>query len=252
MYLVTCWNYLLWCIYTFSRGDQKGDGGFRNPLQDQDHSLSSSTDNFPLENNQWRQQKMYSASSQDSSSDFKQINVRGFQLDQPMHDSDNESIITCQGLNSSFQSMDLYGSPSTIMQSLFGSDNNQQQPGSRLDQNQGMSYSLYQSSYGGINMPGGNGGGGGGGAELSTSNWSKFPPQPQEFVVNSPSKVQLADMSGSQLHFANNARFWNPSAGGVNDIRPPFFPSLQMQLPTSTFEDKPKVPQNVMKITTNS
>ncbi|PWA87024.1 basic helix-loop-helix (bHLH) DNA-binding superfamily protein [Artemisia annua] len=234
------------------RGDQKGDGGFRNLLEDQDHSLSSSTDNFPLENNQWRQQKMYSASSQDSSSDFKQINVRGFQLDQPMHDSDNESIITCQGLNSSFQSMDLYGSPSTIMQSLFGSDNNQQQLGSRLDQNQGMSYSLYQSSYGGINMPGGgNGGGGGGGAELSTSNWSKFPPQPQEFVVNSPSKVQLADMSGSQLHFANNARFWNPSAGGVNDIRPPFFPSLQMQLPTSTFEDKPKIAPKVVKESTS-
>nr|GEY41966.1 transcription factor bHLH123-like isoform X2 [Tanacetum cinerariifolium] len=92
---------------------------------------------------------------------------------------------------------------------------------------------------------------GGGGAELSTSNWSKFPPQPQEFVVNSPSKVQLADMSGSQLHFANNARYWNPSAGGVNDIRPPFFPSLQMQLPSSTFEDKPKIAPKVVKESTS-
>ncbi|KAJ0768571.1 hypothetical protein HanLR1_Chr03g0102661 [Helianthus annuus] len=155
------------------RGDHKSDSGFRNLLQDQD-SLSSNTTNFQLENNLWRPQKMYPASSQDSSSDFKQINVRGFHLDQQMPDSDSESIITCQGLNSSFQNMDLYGAPSTIMQSLFGSDHNQQQQDSNFDQNQGMSnYSLYQSSYGGLNVPGGVGGG-----ELSTSNWSKFPLNP--------------------------------------------------------------------------
>ncbi|KAJ0593494.1 putative transcription factor bHLH family [Helianthus annuus] len=224
------------------RGDHKSDSGFRNLLQDQD-SLSSNTTNFQLENNLWRPQKMYPASSQDSSSDFKQINVRGFHLDQQMPDSDSESIITCQGLNSSFQNMDLYGAPSTIMQSLFGSDHNQQQQDSNFDQNQGMSnYSLYQSSYGGLNVPGGVGGG-----ELSTSNWSKFPPQPLEFGVNSPSKVQL-DMGGNQLHFANNARFWNASAaGGVNDIRSSFFPSLQMQLPLSSFEDKPKITPKVVK-----
>ncbi|XP_022028524.1 transcription factor bHLH123 isoform X2 [Helianthus annuus] len=222
------------------RGDHKSDSGFRNLLQDQD-SLSSNTTNFQLENNLWRPQKMYPASSQDSSSDFKQINVRGFHLDQQMPDSDSESIITCQGLNSSFQNMDLYGAPSTIMQSLFGSDHNQQQD-SNFDQNQGMSnYSLYQSSYGALNVPGG-----GGGGELSTSNWSKYPPQPLEFGVNSPSKVQL-DMGGNQLHFANNARFWNASAaGGVNDIRSSFFPSLQMQLPLSSFEDKPKVKKEKM------
>ncbi|KAM0028964.1 putative transcription factor bHLH family [Helianthus debilis subsp. tardiflorus] len=223
------------------RGDHKSDSGFRNLLQDQD-SLSSNTTNFQHENNLWRPQKMYPASSQDSSSDFKQINVRGFHLDQQMPDSDSESIITCQGLNSSFQNMDLYGAPSTIMQSLFGSDHNQQQD-SNFDQNQGMSnYSLYQSSYGSLNVPGG-----GGGGELSTSNWSKFPPQPLEFGVNSPSKVQL-DMGGNQLHFANNARFWNASAaGGVNDIRSSFFPSLQMQLPLSSFEDKPKITPKVVK-----
>ncbi|KVI02218.1 hypothetical protein Ccrd_019468 [Cynara cardunculus var. scolymus] len=207
------------------RGDQKSNqSGYRNLLQDQDNNLSSNTNTFQLENNQWRSQKMYSANSQDSASDFKQINVvRGFQLDQPMHDSDNESIITCQGLNSSFQSMDLYGSPaSTIMQSLFGSDNNNQQQDSGFDQNQGMSYSLYQSSYGSMNMPGGGGG---------------------EFAINAHPKVQLpiADIGGNQLHFSNNARFWNASGGGVNDIRSGFFPSLQMQLPSSSFEDKPKV-----------
>ncbi|KAI3828265.1 hypothetical protein L1987_02363 [Smallanthus sonchifolius] len=108
-------------------------------------------DNFQLDNNQWRPQKMYLASSQDCSSEFKQIKIRGFQLDQPPQGSDNESVTSCQGLNSSFQNMDLYGSPSTIlMQSLFGSNNNQQQQedDSGFDQNQGICYSLYQSNYG--------------------------------------------------------------------------------------------------------
>ncbi|KAJ9551411.1 hypothetical protein OSB04_015456 [Centaurea solstitialis] len=231
------------------RGDQKS---YRNLLQDQDHNLSSNTNTFPLENNQWRSHKIYSTNSQDSSSDFKQINVRGFQLDhQPMHESDNESIITSQGLNSSFQSMDLYGNPSSaIMQSLFGSDNNQQQQqqDSGFDQNQGMNtnYSLYQSSYGGMTIPGS---GGGGGGELSSSNWSKFPSQPQDLIaINSPQKVQLPDIGGTtQLHFANNARFWNASGGGVNDTRSTLFPSLQMQLPSSTFEDKAKITSKIVK-----
>ncbi|KAI3804780.1 hypothetical protein L1987_26587 [Smallanthus sonchifolius] len=235
------WNQALF------RGDQKSDSGFRNLLQDQENSLSSTTTNFQLENNLWRPQKMYPSASQDSSSDFKQINVRGFHLDQQMPDSDNESIITCQGLNSSFQNMDLYGTPSAIMQSLFGSDNNQQHQDSSFDQNQVMSYSLYQSSYGGMNVPPASGGGG----EVSSSNWPKFPPQPQEFGVNSPSKVQLPDMGGNQLHFANNARFWNASAG-VNDIRPSFFPSLQMQLPLSSFEDKHKITSKVVKESSTS
>ncbi|KAI3755836.1 hypothetical protein L1987_55645 [Smallanthus sonchifolius] len=219
------WNQALF------RGDEKSDSGFRNLLQDQENSLSSTTTNF--------------------SSDFKQINVRGFHLDQPMPDSDNESIITCQGLNSSFQNMDLYGTtPSAIMQSLFGSDNNinQQHQDSSFDQNQVMSYSLYQSSYGGINVPSA---GGGGGVEVSSSNWPKFPPQPHEFGVNSPSKVQLPDMGGNQLHFANNVRFWNAS-GGVNGIRSSFFPSLQMQLPLSSFEDKPKITSKVVKESSTS
>ncbi|KAK1430968.1 hypothetical protein QVD17_14126 [Tagetes erecta] len=237
------WNQALF------RGDQKSDdSGFRNLLDDEDNSLRSNTTNFQLENNLWRPQKMYPPSSQDSSSDFKQIN-RGFHLDQPIQDSDNESIITCQGLNSSFQNMDLYANPnSTIMQSLFGSDNNQlpQPQDSRFDQNQGMGYSLYQSSFGGMNVPSG------GGGELSTSGWSKFPAQPQEFAVNSPSKLHtLPDMGGNQLHFANNARFWNAPAGGVTDIRSSFFPSLQMQLPLSTFEDKPKITSKVVKESTS-
>ncbi|XP_071730181.1 transcription factor bHLH123-like [Rutidosis leptorrhynchoides] len=232
------------------RGDQKSVSSFRNLLQDQDHSLSSNANSFQLESNQiWRPQKMYPVSSQDSSSDFKQNDDRGFQLDQPMHDSDNESVVTCQGLNSSFQNMELYGSPSTIMQSLFGSDNNQQQQeNSSFDQNQ-IEYPLYQSSYGDLSV---SGGGGGDAGELSTSNWSKFPRQPSEFVANSSAKVQLADLGASQLRFANdNPRFWNPSTRGVSDIGPSFFPSLKMQLPSSTFEDNTKITSKGLKESTS-
>ncbi|CAH1444472.1 unnamed protein product [Lactuca virosa] len=206
------------------RGDEKSENSFQNLLQDQDHSLRSNTTNFQLESNQWRSDKMYASSSQDSSSDLKQFNARMSHLEQPMQESDNESIITCQGLNSSFQNMDLYGSPSTMMQNLFGSDSNQQQDSS-YDQNQGMNYSMYQSNYDDMNKHVGGVGGGIG----------------EEFAVNSSKKVQLAEMGANQLHFSNNTRFWNVAETGVSNIRASFFPSFQMQLPLSTIEDKPKI-----------
>ncbi|XP_052623458.1 transcription factor bHLH123 isoform X3 [Lactuca sativa] len=206
------------------RGDEKSENSFQNLLQDQDHSLRSNTTNFQLESNQWRSDKMYASSSQDSSSDFKQFKARMSHLEQqPMQESDNESIITCQGLNSSFQNMDSYGSPSTMMQNLFGSDSNQQQDSS-FDQNHGMNYSMYQSSYDDMNKHVGGVDGGIG----------------EEFAVNSSKKIQLADMGANQLHFSNNTRFWNVVETGVSNIRASFFPSFQMQLPLSTIEDKPK------------
>lgn len=175
---------------------------------------------------------MYASSSQDSSSDFKQFKARMSHLEQqPMQESDNESIITCQGLNSSFQNMDSYGSPSTMMQNLFGSDSNQQQDSS-FDQNHGMNYSMYQSSYDDMNKHVGGVDGGIG----------------EEFAVNSSKKIQLADMGANQLHFSNNTRFWNVVETGVSNIRASFFPSFQMQLPLSTIEDKPKVTKHYKKL----
>ncbi|XP_023747329.1 transcription factor bHLH123 isoform X2 [Lactuca sativa] len=213
------------------RGDEKSENSFQNLLQDQDHSLRSNTTNFQLESNQWRSDKMYASSSQDSSSDFKQFKARMSHLEQqPMQESDNESIITCQGLNSSFQNMDSYGSPSTMMQNLFGSDSNQQQDSS-FDQNHGMNYSMYQSSYDDMNKHVGGVDGGIG----------------EEFAVNSSKKIQLADMGANQLHFSNNTRFWNVVETGVSNIRASFFPSFQMQLPLSTIEDKPKITTGVTK-----
>lgn len=202
-----------------SRGDQRNDhhqSSYQCLIQE-DHNLSSNTSNF--QDSHWKSNKIYS----DSSSEFKQINVRGVRLEEQVHYNDEN------GLNPSFQTMDnSYGNNSTILQSLFGSDHNtNQQQDSCYDQNQGMSYS-YQSSYGGITLPGGGGGGG------------DYPPPPsQEFSVNSPPKVQPPNIV-SPLHFSNNARFWNASAASMNDVRSSFFP-LHMQSASSTIEDKPKV-----------
>ncbi|KAD5507679.1 hypothetical protein R6Q59_031532 [Mikania micrantha] len=212
------WNQALY------RGDQRNDGhqsGYPT-LVLEDNSLSSNTNIF--QESQWKSHKIYS----ESPSEFKQINVRGFRLDESVQYNDES------GLNPSFQDMDhSYGSNSTILQSLFGSDNNtNQQEDSCYDQNQGMNYS-YQSSYGDI-MSGGSGSGG-----------RDYPPPrpPQEFSGNSPPKVQ-PPIIPTQLHFSNNARFWIQSTQPLNDVRPSLFP-LQMQSP-STIEDKPKNPISEM------
>ncbi|XP_071693665.1 uncharacterized protein [Rutidosis leptorrhynchoides] len=212
------------------REDQSNDhhqSGYQT-LIPEDHSLSSNTSNF--QESHWKSNKIYS----DSPTEFKQTDVRGVRLEEPVNYNDENR------LNPSFQTMDSsYGSNSIILQSLFGSDHNtNQQHDSGYDQNQGMSYS-YQSSYGGITMPGG------GGGDYCT------PPPPQEFSMNSPPKVQQPNIV-SPLHFSNNARFWNASATSMNDdARSSFFP-LQMQSPSSTIEDKPKNPTSEIVKKSNS
>ncbi|KAK8691237.1 hypothetical protein V6N13_074755 [Hibiscus sabdariffa] len=69
--------------------------------------------------------------------------------------------------------------------------------------------------------------------QLLPNSWSKVP----QFLRNSPSKH-------GQLHFSNNAPFWNPSAAasmGADTARPlGFFPALQTQFQTEIFDKKPK------------
>ncbi|KAA8526896.1 hypothetical protein F0562_008875 [Nyssa sinensis] len=173
----------------------------------------------------WRQ-KIYSGSCDDSPVEFKQIN-RGFSLDQPQlssHISSGDSTVTCQGLTTSFQ-MDsaLYGSSSTTLQGFMGSDN---QPHQSNFENRSMNYQ-YPPNYG-MNS-----------GEQLPSSWSKFP----QFIRNSPPRQQPPH---SQLHFSNNAPFWNASAAAMNDVRSSFFPSLQTQIPTPSFDEKPK--QNTSEV----
>ncbi|KAD4386000.1 hypothetical protein E3N88_26169 [Mikania micrantha] len=211
------WNQALYI------GDQRNDhhqSGYQT-LTQEDHGLSSNSSNF--QQNQWKSHKMYS----ESPSEFKQLSVRGSRLDEHTRFHDENR------LNPGFEPMDhSYGSNSTILQSLFGSDNNMSlQQDSSFDQNQEISYS-YPSSYGSMTVSSGGGDGGG--------EYSHPPPPPQEFSRNSPSKVQPPNIA-TQLQFSNNAQFWNATAASsMNDIRSTFFP-LQMQSPSSTiFEDKPK------------
>ncbi|KAK8484811.1 hypothetical protein V6N13_117728 [Hibiscus sabdariffa] len=177
---------------------EKSETSFRSMLQD--HSLSSS-----------------------NNANYHQQMNRGFSLDQSQfspHGSSSDSTVTCQGLPSSFPidstAAALYGSHSTILQGLLGSENQVNQQQSSYE-NRSMNYQDGMSSN----------------DQLLPNSWSKVP----QFLRSSPPKHQLH----GQLHFSNNAPFWNPSAAPIGDhVRPGFFPSLQTQFPTGNFDEKPK------------
>nr|KYP44110.1 Transcription factor bHLH123 family [Cajanus cajan] len=212
-----------WNQASLLRGDQKGpENSFRSMLQE---NLGSSRANFQQETGmglsqqvQWRSEKMFSVES--SSNEFKQVN-RGFSLDQSQFSpqySSGDSTVTSQGLPSSNFQMDssaLYGNPS-MLQGLLEPDNNnqphQQQPS--------MSFP-YPTSYG-LNSN-----------ELVPS-WSKVP----QFLRASPPKQPL----NNQLHFTNNAPFWNASEpANIKDVRSnSSFPSLQPPFSTPYFEVQSK------------
>ncbi|KAJ6770520.1 TRANSCRIPTION FACTOR BHLH123-LIKE ISOFORM X1 [Salix purpurea] len=204
------------------RGD-KSESSFRSMLQD---NLSSST-NYQQETGigssqaQWRSERVFAGVSAGDSSmnEFKQMN-RGFSSEQPQfspHGSSSDSTVTGQGLQSSFpmDSSGIYGSPSTMLQGLLGSDSQAHQSSF---ENRSMSYS-YGANYG-----------------VSSNDqllpWSKTP----QFLRNSPPKQP----PHNQLHLSNNAPFWNASSGAMSDVRPSFFHSMQPQFTTSNFDEKPK------------
>ncbi|XP_039040968.1 transcription factor bHLH123-like isoform X2 [Hibiscus syriacus] len=182
---------------------EKSETSFRSMLQD--HSLSTSNANYYHHHPQQQQMN------------------RGFLLDQSQfspHGSSSDSTVTCQGLPSSFpvdSTAALYGSPSTILQGLLGSENQPQ----------------HQQSYQhGMNSN----------DQLLPNSWSKVP----QFLRSSQPKhhhhqQQQQQQLHGQLHFSNNAPFWNPSDAPVADhVRPGLFPSLQTQFPTGNFDEKPK------------
>ncbi|XVF77694.1 hypothetical protein PTKIN_Ptkin14bG0067500 [Pterospermum kingtungense] len=199
-------------------GDKSHESSFRSMLQDQQET---GTGGVGFSQVHWR-----------SDNEFKQISSRGFSLDQSSsssqfspHGTSSDSTVTiCQGLPSSFQ-MD---SSTAILQGLLGSENQTQHQ---------SSYYGAASSYGSMNITG----------ELLPNSWSKVP----QFLRSSPPK----HLHG-QLHFSNNAPFWNPSAAAaasmVADVRPAsgFFPPLQTQFPTANFDEKPKNISQVRDSTT--
>lgn len=192
-------------------------------------NLSSSSTNFQQETGniglsqqvQWRSEKLFSAES--STSEFKQVN-RGFSLDQTQFSpqySSGDSNVTSQGLPSTFQmdSSALYGNPS-ILQGLLGPESNQPQQGSF--ENRSMNFPYSTTSYG-LNSNN----------ELMPS-WSKVP----QFLRASPPKQPP---NNNQLHFTNNAPFWNASEASIKDARSSFFPSLQTPFSAPNFDGQSKV-----------
>lgn len=203
--------------------------------------MNASNTNFQQESGmglsqvQWRD-KLFSAESSSSTNEFKQVS-RGFSLDQTQFSpqySSGDSTVTTQGLASSanFHHMDLYGN-SSILQGLLAPDhqhhhnntNNQVQ----YDHHQNRQINLpYQSSYG-LN---------------SNDQLMPFTNKVPQFLRASPPKQPPPPPShdNNQLHFTNNAPFWNASeASNIKDVRSGFFPSLQPSFPPPSFDAQPKV-----------
>ncbi|KDP38997.1 hypothetical protein JCGZ_00754 [Jatropha curcas] len=192
-------------------GDNKTENSFRSMLQE----------NYQQE---WRE-RVFSTGSESAINEYKQISSRGFSLDHqpqfsPHGGSSSDSTVTCQGLQSSGFQMD-YGSPSTMLQGLLLSPDNHHQQQQQTQSSLSYQYGSSATNYG-ISSN-----------ELVPS-WSKV----TNFLRNSPPKQS----PHSQLHFSNNAPFWNASASNsMTDVRSNFFSSsLQPQFPVSNFEEKPK------------
>ncbi|GAU26340.1 hypothetical protein TSUD_101730 [Trifolium subterraneum] len=118
----------------------------------------------------------------------------------------------------------LYGTPPSILQGSF--------------ENRSMSsfpyptnnYGLNSNNELNMNMP--------------SNDWSNKVPQ---FLMRTSPPKQLTN---NQLHFTNNTPFWNASHEGPNsikDVRSSFFPSLQPQFSTPSFDPHSK---NISEVNT--
>ncbi|KAK2355118.1 transcription factor bHLH123 [Trifolium repens] len=184
-----------WNQASLLRNEKASEGSFRSMLQE---NLNTSSTNFEQETGglshqvNWRQEKLFSNES--SSNEFKQVN-RGFSLDQtqfsPQYSSGDSNMI------SQMDSSALYGN-SSILQGLLGNETNQiqSQHGNSFE-NRSMNFPCSTTSYG-----------------LSTNelmpSWSKVPHQKQQ--------------QNNQLHFTNNAPFWNASETTIKDASSSFLP----------------------------
>ncbi|KAL5061617.1 hypothetical protein RYX36_023354 [Vicia faba] len=181
-----------WNQTSLLRSDKASEGSFRSMLQE---NLNSSSTNFDQETGlshhqvNWRQESS-------NNNEFKQVN-RGFSLDQtqfsPQYSSGDSNMI------SQMDSSSLYGNPS-MLQGLLGTETNQIQP-----QHGSMNFPYSSTSY-----------------ALSSNDlvpsWSKIPQQKQQ---------QQQQQPNNQLHFTNNAPFWNASESTINkdsssSFLPPF------------------------------
>lgn len=172
--------------------------------------------------------RSYTSPGEDSSiTTFKPLN-QDFSLEQQRLNSvtsSGNSSPTCQFPIGSVS----YGYPSTLLQTLFDPDSQPQaQQLSLFNNNRSIDYMSATATYGANN------------ATESSPSW----PRPAPFV-----RPSLRKQQPSNLHFTNNAPFWNASATGVNDVKSSFLPSqLQPEFLLQTFEEKPNCPSLTKKV----
>ncbi|KAF1884985.1 hypothetical protein Lal_00028874 [Lupinus albus] len=202
-----------WNQASLLRGEKASESSFRSMLQE---NLSSSNTNFQHETGIGLSQQVQWRPEPSSTNEFKQVN-RGFSLDQTQFSpqySSGDSNVTSQGIPSTFHT-DHYPS---MLQGLLGPESNQQ---GSFENIRPMSFP-YSPSYG-LNSN-----------ELLPS-WpaSKVP----QLLRASPPKQPP---NSSQLHFTNNAPFWNASEAPIKVARSSFFPSLQQPFSTPSFDVQSK------------
>lgn len=212
------------------RGMEKSDenSSFRSMLQD-DEQLSSNTTNFQQAEQQWplRSQKMmmYSSLSAATNSEGGFTSLNPSQL---ISSALNPNTI--DQLDSSL-CMQYQNNPSTtsLLPGLLGYEINhqpqQQNQSTPFDNRSAMSsFSSYPTSYG--------------------MNSSSSSDHDHQHLILQPNSWSSDNKPQNQLHLSNNAPFWNASTAAPiinHDVRSNFFPSLQMQSASSTFDEKPKV-----------
>ncbi|CAN1239402.1 Transcription factor bHLH123 [Linum grandiflorum] len=209
---------------------QQQQGSFRSMLQIE--NLNSTPPGYEPGGGGglWRERSsssVYSSENSNSMNEFKQI-ARGFSLDQPAAVHDFCHVSTPDTSAAGFQ----LGSGGGGGGMFHGGELLGTEPNHHMGN--------YPPSYGG-------GGSSSSSAnnDMSSGNWSSSNKVPQFLRGNSPPAPKH-----SQLHFSNNAPFWNASGAMSTDVRPAggFFPPSssghqQHQLPT--FEDKPPKKQNI-------
>ncbi|KAL5972909.1 hypothetical protein ACLOJK_039715 [Asimina triloba] len=191
------------------RSSGRAESSFHAMLQEDLTSRSSFRQEPGMES-----PKAFAGGSEDSA--FKQMNQpQPFGLD-PHH-----RLTSSGDTTSSFAvPTSSYACPSNLLQGLFEPDHQQQQQQQTpppydnrpMNYQPSISYRLNSNEF--------------------AASWPKFPP----FLKTSPPKPQP---SSNQLHFSNNAPFWNASATAMNDMRSGFFPSPQPQFGNPIFDEKP-------------
>ncbi|KAF6159352.1 hypothetical protein GIB67_032123 [Kingdonia uniflora] len=162
----------------------------------------------------WSSKNFAGGAADSSVNIFKQINQR-FNNDQQHFSSSSSPAGTSFSMDSNS-----YGCPTTLLQGLF-------EPQFQPQQSSYENYPSSENYSGNIN-------------DLSPS-WTKFP----QFQKSSPPRQQPSN----QLHFSNNAHFWNASAALMYNGRSNILPlPAQTQFLTPSFEEKPSVKSKVEEV----